>query len=245
MLRRVNPIMLLSLVAVLVLSIAIFANARTDGGSAADAALAAATGQVGKPYAWGTEGPGTFSCVGLVRYALRSAGVDDAAPWDHMAYLSVYPTVSSPQPGDVVVYPDGAAMYVGDGQIVMANEWDQVVGYYPMDLVGTPVGFARPYGGAVDPAAADPAATDPVEPATTDLTAVDPTIPADQPVVDPLAVDPLAVDPLAAEQPVADPLAVEQPLAPEPFAVELPVAYEQPVIEQVPATEPVLTELPA
>lgn len=238
MLRRVNPIMLLSLVAVLVLSIGILAGAQPGAGSASDA-LAAATGQVGKPYGWGTDGPGTFSCVGLVRHALRSAGVDANAPWDHMAYLSVYPTVSSPQPGDVVVYPDGAAMYVGDGTIVMANEWDQVVGYYPMDLVGTPVGFARPYGGAIDPAATDPANLVEVEPATIDPTAVDPMIPADQTVVDPLAVDPFAI-----EQPVADPLAVEQPLAPEPFAAELPVAIEQPVIEQVPATEPVLTELP-
>ncbi|MCA1718933.1 MAG: NlpC/P60 family protein [Actinobacteria bacterium] len=187
--------------------------------------MAAATGQVGMPYAWGTDGPGTFSCVGLVRHALRSAGVDANAPWDHMAYLSVYPTVSSPQPGDVVVYPDGAAMYVGDGTIVMANEWDQVVGYYPMDLVGTPVGFARPYGGPIDPAATGPADPVEVEPAMIDPTAVDPMIPADQTVVDPLAV--------------------EQPLAPEPFVAELPVAIEQPVIEQVPATEPVLTELPA
>ncbi len=245
MLRRVNPIMLLSLVAVLVLSIGILASARPGGGSA-DAALAAATGQVGKPYGWGTDGPGTFSCVGLVRHALRSAGVDANAPWDHMAYLSVYPTVSSPQPGDVVVYPDGAAMYVGDGTIVMANEWDQVVGYYPMDLVGTPVGFARPYGGAIDPAATGLADTVEVEPATIDPTAVDPTIPAEPMIpADQTVVDPLAVDPLAVEQPVADPLAVEQPLAPEPFAAELPVAIEQPVIEQVPATEPVLTELPA
>ena len=201
-------------------------------------------GQVGKPYAWGTEGPGTFSCVGLVRYALRSAGVDDAAPWDHMAYLSVYPTVSEPAPGDVVVYPDGAAMYVGNGQIVMANEVDQVVGTYGMNEVGTPVGFARPYGGAVDPAAADPAVVDPtLAPAAADPAAVQP---AGGQYVDPSAVDPaLAVegqyfDPVLAAQPVA----VEQPLAPEPFAAELPAAIEQPAIEQAPAIEPVVTELP-
>lgn len=244
MLRRVNPVILLSLIAVLVLSIGILASAKPGGDSASDA-LAAATGQVGKPYAWGTDGPGTFSCVGLVRYALRSAGVDDAAPWDHMAYLSVYPTVSSPQPGDVVVYPDGAAMYVGDGTIIMANEVDQVVGYYPMNLVGTPVGFARPYGGAIDPAATDP--TDPVEvePATSDPAAVDPAVPVDQTVMDPLAVDPFATEQPVADSLGADPLGAEQLLAPEPFADEQPMAAEQPVVEQVPATEPFADELPA
>ena len=160
MLRRVNPIVLISLIAALVLSLAIFAAAKPGGGSP-DAALGAAMGQVGAPYGFGTDGGGSFSCTGLVRHALRSAGVDPNAPWDHMAYLSVYPTVSDPQPGDVVVYPDGAAMYAGDGTIVMANEVDGVVGTYGLNEVGTPVGFARPYGGAVDPAMSDPAAVQP------------------------------------------------------------------------------------
>jgi cell wall-associated NlpC family hydrolase len=159
MLRRVNPVVLISLITVLILSIAIFAVANTGGGR--DAALGAATGQVGMPYGFGTDGPGSFSCTGLVRHALRSAGVDPNAPWDHMAYLGAYPTVSEPQPGDVVVYPDGAAMYVGNGQVVMANHADGVVGLYGMNEIGTPVGFANPYGGAVDPAISDPAAVQP------------------------------------------------------------------------------------
>jgi NlpC/P60 family len=161
MLRRVNPVVLISLITVLILSIAIFAVANTGGGR--DAALGAATGQVGMPYGFGTDGPGSFSCTGLVRHALRSAGVDPNAPWDHMAYLGAYPTVSDPQPGDVVVYPDGAAMYVGNGQVVMANHADGVVGLYGMNEIGTPVGFANPYGdgGAVDPAMSDPAAVQP------------------------------------------------------------------------------------
>ena len=150
MLRRVNPVVLISLITALILSIAIFAAANTGGGR--DAALGAATGQVGMPYGFGTDGPGSFSCTGLVRHALRSAGVDPNAPWDHMAYLGAYPTVSEPQPGDVVVYPDGAAMYAGNGQVVMANHADGVVGLYGMNEIGTPVGFANPYGGAVDPA---------------------------------------------------------------------------------------------
>lgn len=213
MLRRVNPVVLISLIAALILSIAILAGANTDtGGGSRDAAVGAAMGQVGMPYAFGTDGPSTFSCVGLVRYALRSAGVDDNAPWDQMAYLGAYPTVSSPQPGDVVVYPDGVAMYIGNDQIVMANEVDQVVGTYGMYEVGTPVGFASPYGGAVDPVAADPAAAQPVGGTAVDPLATDPTV-VDQtmvdPAVDPMMADPLATDTAMLDQPVVDPLAAD------------------------------------
>ncbi len=220
--RRVNPIVLISLITALILSIAILAGAQAGGGSR-DAAVGAAMGQVGMPYGFGTDGPGSFSCVGLVRHALRSAGVDANAPWDHMAYLGAYPTVSSPQPGDVVVYPDGVAMYIGNGQIVMANEVDQVVGTYGMNEVGTPLGFASPYGGAVDPAAVqpaeglaiDPAAVDPtiVDPALSEPMAVDPAL-ADPAFDDPAFVDPAFVDPALADPMAVDPALVDQGLVP-------------------------------
>src|SRR5919112_4510803 len=128
--RRLSPIMLLSTIIVLVLSLGLFAGAQGGGG-----AVGTAMGQVGKPYAFGTDGPDTFSCAGLVRFALRSAGVDANAPWGHGEYLGVYPNVSSPEPGDVVVYPSGVAMYVGGGTVVMANEMDGSVGTYPIDSI--------------------------------------------------------------------------------------------------------------
>jgi hypothetical protein len=167
MLRRVKPVVLVGLIATLILSIALLADAKGGG---REAALGTAMGEVGTPYGFGTDGPGTFSCTGLVRHALRSAGVDPNAPWDHSAYLGAYPTVSEPQPGDVVVYPDGVAMYIGGGNVVMANDADGVVGTYGMNEVGTPVGFANPYGdgaaqgkdgdGAAQGKAADPAIDD-------------------------------------------------------------------------------------
>src|ERR671919_133913 len=153
MLRRVNPVILLGLTMVIALSLALSAGAQSGGGSPGDA-VGAAMGQVGKPYVFGTDGPDTFSCAGLVRFALRSAGVDENAPWGHGEYLGAYPNVSSPKPGDVVVYPNGVAMYAGDGTVVMANEADGLVGTYPMESIGTPMGFARPpYDGAGGPAA--------------------------------------------------------------------------------------------
>jgi hypothetical protein len=217
--RRVNPIVLLSLITATVLSIGIFAGAQTGGG-----ALGTALGQVGKPYAFGTDGPDTFSCTGLVRFALRSVGINDA-PWDHYAYLSAYPNVASPEPGDVVVYPDGAAMYVGDGTVVMANHADGVVGTYPMNSIGTPVGFARPYGGAVDPAAVDPAM--PNDQMTSDPAPVDQTMPVEQMPIDPLPVDPAPVDPA-----FVDPAPVDQTMPVD----QMPV--DQMAIDPAPPVDP-------
>jgi len=181
-----------------------------------------ALGQVGKPYAFGTDGPDTFSCTGLVRFALRSVGINDA-PWDHYAYLSAYPNVASPEPGDVVVYPDGAAMYVGDGTVVMANHADGVVGTYPMNSIGTPVGFARPYGGAADPAPVDQ--TIPADQTmASDPAPVDQTMPVDQMAIDPLPVDQMAIDPLPVDQTMpVDQMAID-PLPIDPLPVDpLPV----------------------
>jgi hypothetical protein len=122
--------------------------------------------------------------------------------------LGAYPNVSSPEPGDVVVYPSGVAMYVGGGTVVMANEADGSVGTYPIDSIGTPVGFARPpYGGAADSAGSDPAMVDPaaVNPATSDpAVPAEPLMPVEEAAIEPLVpveqtVDPPVVDPVAGD----------------------------------------------
>ncbi len=228
--RRLSPIMLLSTIIVLVLSLGLFAGAQGGGG-----AVGTALGQVGKPYAFGTDGPGTFSCTGLVRFALRSIGIMDA-PWDHYAYLSAYPNVSKPEPGDVVVYPDGAAMYIGNDQVVMANHADGAVGTYPMESIGTPMGFARPpYDGAADPAGSDPAASDAESHGA--LMGLYPTGDFDAPTtVDPAAINDPAFNAGTDEQAPVD----EQGLLGEPVPTET-VPIETVPTELVP-TQTVPTE---
>jgi hypothetical protein len=217
---RVNPIILLGIIIAFLLTVAAFASAMGSPGDA----VAVATAQVGKPYAFGTDGPGTFSCAGLMRYALRNAGVDANAPWGHGDYLSVYPNDPTPQVGDIVVYPSGVAMYIGGDTVVMANAADGVVGTYPMYSIGTPLGFANPYGTAAAPATTgDPAMggmTDPTAMGTTPtgpgtdptVLGTDPTMPTNQTAVDPLT-QPLnnVADPsIPAQGGVTDPLT--QPL---------------------------------
>ncbi|WP_240634433.1 MULTISPECIES: C40 family peptidase [Streptomyces] len=82
-----------------------------------------ATKQVGKPYVWGAEGPGSYDCSGLTSQAWASAG--QAIPrtsqeqWKQLDRVDI----KDMRPGDLIIYFDDAShvgMYVGDGAIVHA-----------------------------------------------------------------------------------------------------------------------------
>ena len=111
------------------------------------------------------------------------------APWDHYAYLSTYPTVASPEPGDVVVYPDGAACTLAaawSSWPTMRMVWLEPI---PWIAIGTPVGFARPLVEPSNRRAVDPAAV-PVDQTKVDRRVDPATIPVDQTMVDPALADP-------------------------------------------------------
>jgi NlpC/P60 family len=170
---RVNPAILLGIVSVAVLSLGVVASAQilegpadivpaaeglVDtafpveeqfavglGGTASDA-LGVGEAQLGKPFVMATDGPDTFSCVGLMRYILRTTGVDLDAPWVPEEYLGRYAPVdpANIQPGDIVIYPNWATMYAGDGMVLNANEFEGFVTHTPMDYAGEPLGIVRP-----------------------------------------------------------------------------------------------------
>lgn len=158
--------MLVGLVVVIVLSVAITAGAQMGGapapapaadpyaagaplpagGTAADA-VAAGYAQYGMPFApYGMDGPDAFSCSGLMRHILRTTGVDADAPWVPEEYLSRYaPVYGDWQPGDIVIYPDWATMYVGNGMLLNANMITGTVTETPVEYAGEPLGAVRPY----------------------------------------------------------------------------------------------------
>jgi hypothetical protein len=159
MVRRVNPLILLGLVIVLVLSFSLAASAQTTGGSA-ESAVAIGKAQLGKPFVYGADGPDSFSCTGLMRYILRENGNDPDAPWVAEEYLNRYTRVSAAdmQVGDIVIFSgDWATMYVGDGMLLNANEVAGQVVLTPVEAAGQPLGVARPnYNGQeATPAAAN------------------------------------------------------------------------------------------
>ncbi|MGX1881248.1 NlpC/P60 family protein [Streptomyces sp. NPDC055287] len=86
-------------------------------------ALAYAVRQIGKPYVWGAEGPGSFDCSGLTSQAWAHAGRE--IPRTSQEQWRQLPKVALPdlRPGDLVIYFPKAthvAIYLGKGQVVQA-----------------------------------------------------------------------------------------------------------------------------
>lgn len=73
---------------------------------------------LGKPYVYGTAGPNSYDCSGLVSYALT--GVHSHV-WVSQSFWAM-PAVSNPQPGDVVACHAGhCGLYIGDGMMIEAS----------------------------------------------------------------------------------------------------------------------------
>ncbi|MFE7778589.1 NlpC/P60 family protein [Streptomyces sp. NPDC057445] len=86
-------------------------------------AIAFATAQIGKPYVWGAEGPGSYDCSGLTSQAWAAAG--RAIPRTSQEQWRLLPRIDikDMRPGDLIIYHTDAShvgMYVGDGAIVHA-----------------------------------------------------------------------------------------------------------------------------
>lgn len=77
--------------------------------------------QVGKPYVWGTQGPDTFDCSGLVYAMLRDSGknVDRTTAAGYGA-MSTPISVSELAPGDILYNDRHIAVYVGFGKVIHA-----------------------------------------------------------------------------------------------------------------------------
>ncbi|MEU2412060.1 NlpC/P60 family protein [Streptomyces sp. NPDC013099] len=94
-----------------------------EASAAGKQAVAFATGQIGKPYVWGAEGPGSYDCSGLTSQAWAAAKRPiprtSQEQWRQLPRIPV----QDMRPGDLIIYHGDAShvgMYVGDGQIVHA-----------------------------------------------------------------------------------------------------------------------------
>ncbi|MFI7455208.1 C40 family peptidase [Nonomuraea sp. NPDC049714] len=120
-------------------------------GEQAAAAIAYAHAQLGKPYVWGAEGPGSFDCSGLTMRAYQAAGINiprvAADQWRHGPPIPA----GGEQPGDLVFFrmtangPGHVGLVIAEGQMIHAPNQHDVVKidtYRRADLVG----FTRPAG---------------------------------------------------------------------------------------------------
>jgi peptidoglycan DL-endopeptidase CwlO len=96
-------------------------------GSKVDRAIAFAKAQLGEPYRWGGEGPGSWDCSGLVMKAWGAAGVSFPHSASAQFSRSQRVSVGSIQPGDLVFWSKGSArsiyhvaMYLGGGKMIHA-----------------------------------------------------------------------------------------------------------------------------
>ncbi|MEU9556048.1 C40 family peptidase [Streptomyces fumanus] len=118
--------------------------------AAGDRALRFAVDQLGKPYAWGAQGPGAYDCSGLTSRAWARAGTPiPRTSQEQWARLERVP-LDELRPGDLVVYfPEAThvALYLGAGLVVQAPRPGAEVKVSP--IAANPVlGAVRPDPGA-------------------------------------------------------------------------------------------------
>ncbi|MFH9471084.1 NlpC/P60 family protein [Streptomyces clavifer] len=105
-------------------------------------AVTFATAQIGKPYVWGAEGPGSYDCSGLTSQAWAAAKRPiprtSQEQWRQLPRIPV----QDMRPGDLIIYHGDAShvgMYVGDGMIVHAPRPGRTVtlaGAGSMEILG-------------------------------------------------------------------------------------------------------------
>ena len=93
------------------------ARLATAGGFRA-AALRVALAQVGKPYRYGSTGPSSFDCSGLVNYAFRSVGRSVPRTSSQLRAWTIPVSRAAARPGDLVFSPGHVGIYVRPGVMV-------------------------------------------------------------------------------------------------------------------------------
>jgi cell wall-associated NlpC family hydrolase len=95
--------------------------------------------QLGKPYVYGADGPGSFDCSGLLQYIAKQAGIDLPRVSGDQAKAGREVPTSDLRPGDILYFQDkGAsgvthvALYVGDGRYIHAPKPGENVKYGSM-----------------------------------------------------------------------------------------------------------------
>jgi cell wall-associated NlpC family hydrolase len=100
------------------------------GNGAGVQALKAAQTQLGKPYQWGAEGPGSFDCSGLTSWAFEQAGITLPRSSSQQARIGRAVSWDDLQPGDLVFYYEPVShvgIYAGEGKMINAPQSGDVV----------------------------------------------------------------------------------------------------------------------
>jgi cell wall-associated NlpC family hydrolase len=94
-----------------------------------------ACAQIGDPYQWAADGPGSWDCSGLTMMAWRQAGVSLPHSSKLQAGYGTSISTSSLRAGDLVFYHSPishVALYVGNGMMLDAPQTGDYVGIKPL-----------------------------------------------------------------------------------------------------------------
>jgi hypothetical protein len=89
--------------------------------SRADQAIALAQTEIGKPYSYGSDGPNSFDCSGLMQFIYAHVGIK--LPRTAAQQQDATTATAKPRPGDLVFYGNPAhhvALYIGGGKQIAA-----------------------------------------------------------------------------------------------------------------------------
>jgi cell wall-associated NlpC family hydrolase len=106
-------------------------------GQAAEA-LAAARSALGRPYVYGSTGPGAFDCSGLMYWSWQHAGVRLPRTSQEQLYAGRRIPLSQARPGDLVIYyrdHHHVGMYAGNGMVIHAPYPGARVRYEPVNAM--------------------------------------------------------------------------------------------------------------
>jgi cell wall-associated NlpC family hydrolase len=102
----------------------------------AQTAISFACAQLGKPYLWGGDGPGSYDCSGLTMAAWGRAGVSLPHNAAMQARYGTHVSAASLQPGDLLFFNgyNHMGMYLGKGLMIHAPRTGDVIRVAPARL---------------------------------------------------------------------------------------------------------------
>jgi peptidoglycan DL-endopeptidase CwlO len=114
-------------------------------------ALQAAESRQGLPYVWGSAGPGSFDCSGLVQWSFAQAGVRMPRVAADQARTGPAVPVSQLQPGDLLFYHTDptAPGYISHVAIYLGNGWMIQAPQPGMSVQVVPANFGSEFAGAI------------------------------------------------------------------------------------------------
>lgn len=86
--------------------------------------------QIGKPYAYGANGPSAFDCSGFVKYVLNNSGISVPRTSGAFGNIGTPISIQNVQPGDIITMDTSGAnngtishvgLYAGNGQMIHAS----------------------------------------------------------------------------------------------------------------------------